>query len=212
MLDKQVQLNGESYTVVGVAPAGFGQQKKVDVWMPMAFKPDETSNDARGAHYVNTIGLLRPGVTVAQADAEMRVIASQIATQYPNSNKGWTVFVMSYLDYSVRNVRVVLYTLLGAVGCVLLIACANIANLLLARATARHREISIRAALGAGRGRLVRQLLTESVLLALLGGAAGLILAHWGLAALIALAPATLPRTTNIHLDGLSWHFRSRSV
>ena len=136
------------YTVVGVAPAGFGQQNKVDLWTPMAFKPDETSNDARGAHYINTIGLLRPGVTVAQADAEMRVIASQLATQYPNSNKGWTVFVMSYLDYSVRNVRVVLYTLLGAVGCVLLIACANIANLLLARATARHREISIRAALG----------------------------------------------------------------
>jgi putative ABC transport system permease protein len=202
VIDKQVQLNGESYTVIGVAPVGFGQQNKVDVWTPMAFKPDETSNDARGAHYVTTIGLLRPGVTVAQADAEMRVIASQLATQYPNSNKGWTVFVMSYLDYSVRNVRVVLYTLLGAVGCVLLIACANIANLLLARATARHREISIRAALGAGRGRLVRQLLTESVLLALLGGAAGLILAHWGLAALLALAPATLPRTTNIHLDG----------
>ncbi|MGZ5003037.1 MAG: ABC transporter permease, partial [Chthoniobacterales bacterium] len=202
VIDKQVQLNGEPYTIVGVAPAGFGQQNKVDVWTPMAFKPDETSNDARGAHYVTTIGLLRPGVTVAQADAEMRVIASQLAVQYPNSNKGWTVFVMSYLDYSVRNVRVVLYTLLGAVGCVLLIACANIANLLLARATARHREISIRAALGAGRGRLVRQLLTESVLLALLGGAAGLILAHWGLAALLALAPATLPRATSIHLDG----------
>lgn len=201
-IDRQVQLSGEPYTVVGIAPPNFGQQNKVDVWIPMAFKPDETSNDARGAHYITTVGLLRPGVTVAQADAEMRVIASQLATQYPNSNKGWTVFVMSMLDYSVRNVRVVLYTLLGAVGCVLLIACANIANLLLARATARHREISIRAALGAGRGRLVRQLLTESVLLAFFGGIAGLILADWGLAALLALAPPTLPRTSNIHLDG----------
>jgi putative ABC transport system permease protein len=200
-LDRQVQLNGEPYTVVGVAPADFGQQNKTDVWTPMALKPDETSNDARGGHYLSTVGLLKPGVTVGQADAEMRVIAAQLATQYPNSNKGWTVFVMSMLDYSVRNVRVVLYTLLGAVGCVLLIACANIANLLLARATARHREISIRAALGAGRGRLVRQLLTESVLLAFFGGVAGLILAHWGLAALLALAPATLPRTSNIHLD-----------
>jgi putative ABC transport system permease protein len=201
-IDRQVQLSGEPYTVVGIAPPNFGQQNKVDVWIPMAFKPDETSNDARGAHYITTVGLLRPGVTVAQADAEMRVIASQLATQYPDSNKGWTVFVMSMLDYSVRNVRVVLYTLLGAVGCVLLIACANIANLLLARATARHREISIRAALGAGRGRLVRQVLTESVLLAFFGGIAGLILADWGLAALLALAPPTLPRTSNIHLDG----------
>ena len=201
VIDKQVQLNGEPYTIVGVAPASFSQERKIDVWTPMAFKPDETSNDARGAHYVTTIGLLRPGVTVAQADAEMRVIAAQLATQYPKSNKGWTVFVMSVLEYSIRNVRVVLYTLLGAVGCVLLIACANIANLLLARATARHREISIRAALGAGRGRLVRQLLTESVLLAFFGGLAGLILAHWGLAALLAFAPATLPRTSNIHLD-----------
>ncbi len=203
VIDKQVQLNGEPYTIVGVTPASFSQERKIDVWTPMAFKPSETSNDARGAHYVTTLGLLRPGVTVAQADAEMRLIAAQLATQYPKSNKGWTVFVMSVLEYSTSNVRVVLYTLLGAVGCVLLIACANIANLLLARATARHREISIRAALGAGRGRLVRQFLTESVLLAFFGGLAGLILARWGLAALLALAPTTLPRTSNIHLDSM---------
>ena len=129
------------------------------------------------------------------------MIASQLAQQYPDSNKGWGIFMMPLQDYGVRDVKPVLYTLLGAVGCVLLIACANLANLLLARATARHREISIRAALGASRARLVRQLLTESVVLSLFGGVAGLLLARWGLDALLALAPTSLPRITEIHLD-----------
>lgn len=201
VLGRPIQLNGEPYTVVGVAPPGFGLASKVDAWMPMAFKPDETANDARGGHYLNVVGRLRPGVTVAQAEAELKVLAAQLATQYPDSNKGWGIFMMPLQDYSVRDVRAVLYTLLGAVGCVLLIACANIANLLLARATARHREISIRAALGASRARLVRQLLTESVLLAVCGGLAGVLLARWGLDALLALAPANLPRMTDIHLN-----------
>ena len=201
VVGRAVQLNGEPYTVVGVAPAGFGLTSKVDVWMPMAFKPDETANDARGGHYINVVGRLKPGVTVAQARAELEVIASQLAKQYPDSNKGWGIFMMTLQDYGVRDVKPVLYTLLGAVGCVLLIACANLANLLLARATARHREISIRAALGASRARLVRQLLTESVVLSVCGGAAGLLLARGGLCALLALAPTSLPRITEIHLD-----------
>jgi putative ABC transport system permease protein len=201
VVGRAIQLNGEPYIVVGVAPAGFGLTSKVDVWMPMAFKPDETANDARGGHYINVLGRLKPSVTVAQARAELEVIASQLAKQYPDSNKGWGIFMMTLQDYSVRDVKPVLYTLLGAVGCVLLIACANLANLLLARATARHREISIRAALGASRARLVRQLLTESVVLSLCGGAAGLLLARWGLDALLALAPTSLPRITEIHLD-----------
>ena len=202
VLGRALQLNGEPYTVVGVTPPGFGAANKTDAFVPMAFTPDETANDNRGAHYVSVIGRLKPGVTAAQADAELKLIAARLAQQYPDSNKGWTAFALPLLDYSVRDVRVVLWTLLGAVGCVLLIACANIANLLLARATARHREISIRAALGAGRARLVRQLLTESVVLALAGGAAGVLVSRWGLDALLALAPASLPRTADIHLDG----------
>jgi putative ABC transport system permease protein len=198
---RTIQLNGEPYNVVGVAPPNFGLASKIDVWTPMAFKPEETANDARGGHYINVVGRLKAGVTVAQARAELTLIADQLAKQYPDPQKGWGILLMPMQDYLVRDVKPVLYTLLGAVGCVLLIACANLANLLLARATARHREISIRAALGAGRGRLVRQLLTESVVLAICGGIAGIVLARWGLDALLALAPTSLPRITEIHLD-----------
>jgi putative ABC transport system permease protein len=201
VVGRSVQLNGEPYQIVGVAPSGFGLASKVDVWTPMAFTPNQTANDARGGHYISVVGRLKPGVTFGQAKAEMEVIAAQLAVQYPDPQKGWGIFMMPMQDYSVRDVKRVLYILLGAVGCVLLIACANLANLLLARATARHREISIRAALGAGRGRLMRQLLTESVVLAICGGAAGVVLAKCGLSALLALAPTNLPRSGEIHLN-----------
>jgi putative ABC transport system permease protein len=197
---RSIQLSGEPYQVVGVAPS-VAFASKVDVWTPMAFTPKETANDARGGHYINVVGRLKPGVSFRQAKAELEVIANQLAVQYPDPQKGWGIFMMPLQDYLVRDVKPVLYTLLGAVGCVLLIACANLANLLLARATARHREISIRAALGAGRGRLIRQLLTESVVLAVCGGIAGVVLARWGLDTMLSLAPTSLPRISEIHLD-----------
>ena len=201
VIGKAIQLNGEPYNVVGVAPRGFGLTSKTDLWTPMAFDPKETDNANRGAHYINVVARLRAGATVTQAEAEMKVLAEQLAQQYPDSNKGWSALVMPLQDYIVRDLRAVLYTLLGAVGCVLLIACANIANLLLARATARHREISIRSALGASRWRLTRQLLTESVLLSVGGGLAGVLLARWGLDALLALAPQSITRSGEIRLD-----------
>jgi putative ABC transport system permease protein len=200
VVGRSIQLNGEPYQIVGVAPY-VGLAPTVDVWTPMAFKPEEIANAARGGHYINVWGRLKPGVTFTHAKAEMEVIAAQLAVQYPDAQKGWGIFMMPLQEYLVRDVKPVLYTLLGAVGCVLLIACANLANLLLARATARHREISIRAALGAGRGRLIRQLLTESVVLAICGGAAGVFVAACGLDLLLALAPTSLPRSGEIRLD-----------
>ena len=200
-VNRSIQLNGEPYTVIGVAPPGFGSASKVDAWVPMAFKPEELSNEERGAHYVVVSGRLKPGMTAQQADADLKLIAAQLEKQYPGSNSGWSVFAKPMLEYIVSDIKGVLYTLLAAVGCVLLIACANIANLLLARASARYKELSIRAALGAARSRLIRQMLTESVLLAVIGGAAGVLLAEWALKALVSLAPADLPRTNDIKLD-----------
>jgi putative ABC transport system permease protein len=212
VVGRSVQLNGEPYEIVGVAPHGFDPTGwpnitrsagafPMDFWTPMAFKPEETANDRRASHYLVVVGRLKPGVTIARARAELEMTATQLAKQYPDSNKGWGIFMMPLQDYSVRDVKPALYMLLGAVGCILLIACANLANLLLARATARHREISIRAALGASRGRIIRHLLIESVLLAIGGGAAGVVLATWGLDALLALAPTNLPRSAEIRLD-----------
>jgi putative ABC transport system permease protein len=199
ILNKTVSLNGEQNTVIGVMPPGFQFPSKAELWAPLA--PNERLRAARGAFWLPVVGRLKPGVSRAQAQADMDLIAKQLEQQYPNINAGYGINVMPLHEQMVGNLRRTLLVLLGAVGFVLLIACANVANLLLARAAARQREIAVRAALGAGRWRIVRQLLTESVLLSIVGGALGVLLAWWGLETLLKLSPANLPRLDNIHLD-----------
>jgi putative ABC transport system permease protein len=191
-------LDGVSYTVVGVAPPGFDYPRKRDIWVPLTLDPAKQS---RGGHFLLGVARLRPGVSVGQARSEVSGIAARLEKQYPDSNDGWTALVLPLQEVIVEKIRPALLVLLWVVAAVLLIACLNVANLLLARLAARGREISIRTALGAGRGRLARQLLTESVLLSLLGGALGLLLAYWGTRALVALNPAAIPQAEAIGLD-----------
>ena len=208
ILGRKVLLDSKPYTVVGVMPANVDHPGNaynsvaygdtVDAWYPFVFEGDPTE---RGSHYVEGIGRLRPGVTPAQAAADLNSIMAGLAAQYPN-DQGYTIYAVSLFDEIVGPVQRLLLVLLGAVGMVLLIACVNAANLLLARASARQREIAVRAALGAGRWRLVRQMLAESLLLSVLGGALGAILAGAGVRALVMLLPAGFPRLAAIHVNG----------
>jgi putative ABC transport system permease protein len=200
VLNRQITLNGQSYTVVGVMhPRWRFGGADVAVFAPRAFSTDE--RQARGAHYLSVIGRLKSGVTIDQARAELGGLAARLETQYPQTNKGWGVVATGLHEAAVGSFRPLLLILLGAVGLVLLVACANIANMHLARATVRAREMAIRTAIGAGRGRIVMQLVTESFLLAMMGGALGLLLAHWGTAALLAAYPTLLPRSADIGVN-----------
>ena len=210
VVNKTVTLNGEPYTIVGVMPPGFqlgrewGAQQAPDVWTPIAFKPQQL-DPATGLtnEYLSVLARLRPGVRLEQAQAEMDSIAADLRRQYmPGADaSNWGLLLTRFDEFVVGKIRTALYILLGAVAFVLLIACANVANLMLARAAVRQKEIAVRTALGASRWRVVRQLLTESVLLSLVGGGAGLLLAMWGVDLLLRLDDNKIPRAAEIGLD-----------
>jgi len=206
LLNQAITLDGTKYTVVGVMPRSFQfpiQNDPVELWTTVAVDAAGESpvTAQRGAHFLNLVGRLKQGVTQDQAQADANTIAARLEQQYPDTNTHKGIALESALRAIVGDIRPALLILLAAVACVLLIACANVANLLLARATSRHKEMAIRSALGANRIRVVRQLLTESVLLSLLGGAVGLLLAVWWSDLLVALGKEDIPRAIQVGLD-----------
>jgi putative ABC transport system permease protein len=202
IIGKAVALNGESYTVVGVLPQDYRFGTQTDVFVPVGLNEDGDNMRPRDNHPgIYAVARLRDGVTFNQAQEEMKAIAARLAEEYPKENAGNGVTLTPLGEYFVGDVRTYLLMLLAAVGCVLLIACANVANLLLARAASRSREIAVRKAMGASRWRIVRQLLTESLLLALVGGVTGLLLAMWGVDVLRRASLDLLPTTADIGLD-----------
>jgi putative ABC transport system permease protein len=203
VIGRALTLNGESYTIVGVMPrlvqlSGY-ENVSDQLWVPIAFPAEEAAQ--RGNHFLEVIARIKPGVTLKQAQAEMETIAARLEQQYPDYNMRIGAVVVPLHEQVVGDIKPALLVLLGAVGFVLLIACANVANLLLARAAVRQKEIAVRLALGANQSRLIRQFLTESVLLAMFGAGLGLLLAFLGLRALRTFIPASISQAETIHID-----------
>jgi putative ABC transport system permease protein len=202
IVGKTILLNGTAYTVVGVLPGELKYFPRAQVYLPIGQFSRLRGMDVRGNHQgIRCLARLRGSATLAQAQAQLDSIMAELEKRYPNSNSGVTATASSLDDYLFHDTRLALFMLLGAVGLVLLIACANVANLFLARATARQREFAIRATLGAGKARLVRQLLTESLLLSAAGGLLGLLLANWSMVPLLHFAPKNVPRLEDTRID-----------
>jgi putative ABC transport system permease protein len=200
IVNQRITLDGKSFEVLGVMPRDFEFPATTEVWVPLNFEA-QPGLKQRKAHFLRPVGRLKAGVSLAQAQADTDAIARQLEATYPDTNTGWNLRLVSLREQIVGNIRSTLYILLGAVGLVLLIACANVANLLLAHAASRRKEIALRTALGAGRWRIARQMITESVILALLGGALGTLLAIWGVQGLIALSGDNIPTTAHVKID-----------
>ena len=202
VLNQPITLNGKSYTVIGIMPQDYQYPSRVEMWVPVGQLSDQASWKSRGNHPgLYGVARLKPGVSFDQSVADMARVATNLEKQYPDSNSGNGIRMRPLLEIYVSDIRRALWVIFGAVAFVLLIACANIANLLLARATARRKEMAIRSALGAGRWRIARQLLTESILLSIVGGTLGLLIGRWGIKLILYMSPDAIPRSHEIGLD-----------